>query len=68
MIKLHVSLIKRQYNLYTCHTPNGSSTVDYVLVSESILDQILYFRILNCIPTLSDKHCKLEWELLVKYK
>jgi hypothetical protein len=68
MIKPHVSLIKRQYNLYTSHTPNGSSTVDYVLVSESILDQILYFRILNFIPTLSDKHCKLEWELLVKYK
>jgi exonuclease III len=56
------------FGSYTCHTPNGSSTVDYVFVSESILDQILYFRISNFIPTLSDTHCKLEWELLVKYK
>ena len=68
MIKPQVSLTKRQYNLYTCHTPNGSSTVDYVLVSESILYQVLYFRVSNCIPTLSDTHCKLEWELLAKYK
>ncbi|VDI68815.1 Hypothetical predicted protein, partial [Mytilus galloprovincialis] len=28
----------------TCYTPNGASTVDYVLVSESILNQILYMR------------------------
>jgi hypothetical protein len=56
------------FGSYTCDTPNGSCTVDYVLVSESILDQILYFRISNFIPTLSDTHCKLEWELLAKYK
>lgn len=56
------------FGRYTCHTQNGSSTVDYVLVSESIMDQILYFRVPNCIPTLSDTHCKLEWELPAKYK
>ena len=53
---------------YTCHTPNGSSTVDYVILSESILDQILYFSVSNFIPTLSDTHCKIEWELLATYK
>ena len=56
------------FGSYTCHAPNGSSTVDYVLVSNSILDQILYFRVSNFIPTLSDTHCKLEWELPAKYK
>ena len=50
---------------FTCHTPNGSSTVDYMILSESILDQILYFKVSNFIPTMSDTHCKLEWELLV---
>ncbi|XP_063442678.1 uncharacterized protein LOC134722974 [Mytilus trossulus] len=56
------------FGTYTCHTPNGSSTVDYVILSESILDQILYFKVSDFIPTLSDTHCKLEWEILATYK
>jgi hypothetical protein len=52
---------------FTCHTTNGSSTVDYVLVSDEILDQILYFQI-SPIPTLSDTHCKLEWAISANYK
>ena len=51
----------------TCYTPNGTSTVDYVLVSESILNQIFYFRVCNFIATLSDCHCLLEWSLSAKY-
>jgi hypothetical protein len=27
-----------------------------------------YILVSNFIPTLSDTHCKLEWELLAKYK
>jgi hypothetical protein len=50
--------------MWLCPSPY----TNYVLVSESILDQILYFRVSNFIPTLSDTHCKLEWELLAKYK
>jgi hypothetical protein len=34
----------------------------------SVLDQILYFTVSNFILILSDTHCKLEWELLAKYK
>jgi hypothetical protein len=41
---------------YTCYTPNGASVVDYVMVSEGILDQVLYFKVTNFIPTLSDAH------------
>ena len=53
---------------FTCHTPNGSSVVDYVIVSENIFENILYFKIADFIPTLSDTHCKLEWSLSAKYK
>ena len=39
----------------TCHHYNGSSTVDWCLVSSEFLDSILYFRV-NEFLTLSD-HC-----------
>jgi hypothetical protein len=65
---LNGRVLGAMFGSYTCDTPNGTCTVDYVLVSESILDQILYFRVSNFIPTLSDTHCKLEWGLLAKYK
>ena len=52
---------------YTCYTPNGASVVDYVMVSEGILDQVLYFKVTNFIPTLSDAHCKLEWTMSAKF-
>ncbi|CAG2193283.1 unnamed protein product [Mytilus edulis] len=54
------------FGKYTCYTPNGSSVVDYVMVSESILDQILYFYVHNFMPTISDCHCILEWEMSSK--
>ena len=52
---------------YTCHTPNGASVVDYVFVSENILEQILLFHVSSFVPTLSDCHCKLEWEISANY-
>ena len=41
---------------YTCHTYNGSSVVDYSIISESIYNDILYFHVENFIGNLSD-HC-----------
>ena len=41
--------------------------VDYVLVSENILEQILLFHVSSFVPTLSDCHCKLEWEISANY-
>ena len=41
--------------------------VDYVLVSENILGQILLFHVSSFVPTLSDCHCKLEWEISANY-
>ncbi|VDI15669.1 Hypothetical predicted protein [Mytilus galloprovincialis] len=52
---------------FTCYTPHGASVVDYVAVSEEILENVLYFKVSRFIPTLSDCHCKLEWELSAKY-
>ena len=52
---------------YTCLTSNGSSVVDYVLVSHSILNKILYFEVSDFLPTLSDCHCKLSWGLLTNF-
>ena len=52
---------------YTCYTPNGAIVVDYVMVSEGVLDQVLHFKVADFIPTLSDTHCKLEWTMSAKY-
>ncbi|CAG2184791.1 unnamed protein product [Mytilus edulis] len=52
---------------YTCYTPNGASVVDYSIVSESALDYILYFRVAEFVPTLSDCHCKIEWEMSAQF-
>ena len=52
---------------YTCFTPNGCSTVDYVLISENILNQILYFGVSDFLPTLSDCHCLLQWSLSARF-
>jgi hypothetical protein len=52
---------------YTCYTANGTSIVDYTLISEIILDQILYFNVNNFVPTISDCHCIIEWSMSAKF-
>jgi hypothetical protein len=52
---------------FTCFTPNGASAVDYAIVSESALNKILYFKIADFKPILSDCHCLLEWEMSASY-
>jgi hypothetical protein len=56
------------FGKYTCFTPQGCSVVDYVIVSEGILDQILYFCINDFVATISDCHCILEWKLSSRYQ
>lgn len=55
------------FGRYTCFNPLGQSTVDYLLASENILYQILYFKVSDFIPILSDCHCKISWEILAQY-
>ena len=55
------------FGQYTCYTPNGASVVDYVLVSDDILEQILRFKINYFDPTFSETHCRLEWTISAEY-
>jgi hypothetical protein len=48
---------------YTCYTHIGASVADYTIVSENAPINILYYTISEFNPTLSDCHCKLEWEM-----
>ena len=41
---------------FTCHKWNGQSTVDYCLSSPGIYSQILFLKVSNFLPLLSD-HC-----------
>ena len=36
---------------YTCFNAHGQSTVDYLIASENILDQILYFEVSDFLTT-----------------
>jgi ribosomal protein L22 len=46
---------------YTCYRPTGKSVVDYMIVDESLLNKIHYFRVQNA-TTMSD-HCLIEAKL-----
>ena len=48
----------------TCHQWNGSSTVDYAILSQSLKSSIRHFRVLDS-ATGSD-HCPLEIEIRTK--
>ena len=64
---LNGRIIGDLFGKFTCHKPTGSSLVDYVIVSEELLDNVLYFKVSDFIPNFSDCHCKLSFSLLVKY-
>ena len=44
---------------YTCHTPLGSSDVDYIYVTENLLSNVLFFKVHNYLADLSD-HCQIS--------
>ena len=44
---------------FTCHKWNGQSTVDYCLASPGVYGQILFFKVGNILPLLSD-HCPIS--------
>ena len=52
--------------IYTCHKWNGQSVVDYCLSSPSIYNDILFLRVGNFLPTISD-HCSITIALKTKY-
>jgi hypothetical protein len=46
---------------------HGLSIVDYAIVSERLLDHILYFGVDNIDPTISDCYCLLHWEMSANF-
>ena len=44
---------------YTCHTPLGSSVVDYICVTQNLLSNVLFFKVHNYLADLSD-HCQIS--------
>ena len=49
---------------FTCHTPRGSSVVDYMVVSENLIKQVSFFNVHNFLADLSD-HCQISLMLKV---
>jgi hypothetical protein len=47
---------------FTYHGPLGSSVIDYAIVSERLLDSVLYFPVHDLIRTVSD-HCIMKMRL-----
>jgi hypothetical protein len=56
------------FGAYTCYKPAGCSVVDYVIVSQHLLCQILYMQISNFYAGMSDCHCKLSFKILASYQ
>ncbi|CAG2201919.1 unnamed protein product [Mytilus edulis] len=55
------------YGKYTCMKAVGSSVVDYVIVSEDLIADTLFFHVADFLSTLSDCHCKLTFGMLASY-
>jgi hypothetical protein len=47
---------------FTCHKYDGSSTVDYGIVSEGLFHHVQFFHVDKCLSELSD-HCKISFAL-----
>ena len=53
---------------YTCYKPVGCSVIDYFMVSESLMSQILYMTVSDFITDFSDCHCKLSLKRLASFE
>ena len=53
---------------YTCYKPVGCGVIDYFMVSESLMSQILYMTVSDFITDFSDCHCKLSLKLLASFE
>ena len=53
----------RNVGAFTCYTHNGSSCIDYVLMSSSLLNHINDFAVHDYDSLLSDTHCPISLSL-----
>ena len=52
--------------MFTSYKYNGNSVVDYMITSESLLSQVLYFNVSLNKPRLSD-HSKISCKIMADY-
>lgn len=52
---------------FTCHRPVGSSVIDYFIISEELLTDVLYFHVHPFKGTLSDCHCKISTTIMLPH-
>ena len=55
------------YGKFSCIKSVGSSVVDYVIMSEDLIEDTLFFHVADFLSTMSDCHCKLTFGLLASY-
>lgn len=53
---------------FTCYNYAGCSVVDYFIVSEKLLNSILYMNVSDFLPTLSDCHSQLSVKMLSSFE
>lgn len=53
---------------YTCQKPNGASVVDYAILSEELLKDLIYFHVHQFQPLYSDCHSKVSLSIKASYK
>ena len=51
--------------IFTCFNYTGSSVVNYFIVSERLLEDVLYMSVSDFITLLSDCHCKISLTVVV---
>ena len=56
------------YGKFTCQTPTGASVVDYVIASEELLKDVIYFHVDSFIPMFLDCHSKVSVSLKASFK
>ena len=47
------------FGKFTCQKPTGASVVDYMIASEELLKDIIYFHVHPFLPIFSDSHSKI---------
>lgn len=53
---------------FTCYKPNGCSIVDYFILSESLLPQVLYVHVSDFKAAFSDCHSKVSMKLMANFE
>ena len=56
------------YGAYTCYKAVGCSVIDYVIVSQDLLSQLLYMSVSDFFTDMSDCHSRISFKLLASFE